>query len=98
MISPSKNKPQSIFSHFSKILQRNVKKLANFFKLQSISILSMHSQPKMNNTSFCALVELLLTKLNHNINVYIDVFAVNSDTKIGDGAPFMIERYVNLPY
>ena len=44
----------------------------------------------MNDTSFCALVGLLLTKLNHYFNVYFDTnmfffFAIQSATlKIGD--------------
>ena len=43
-------------------------------------------------TSFCALVGLNLTKLNHYFNAPINTqvffFAVQSETKIGDTAPY----------
>ena len=42
-------------SHFSKILRRNLKQLANLFKFQS-RFHPSHLSPKMNDTSFCALV------------------------------------------
>ena len=76
MISPGKKENKIFFffffCDFSKIHTRNLKKLANLFKLQSISILS-HPQSEMVDTSFCILVGLFLTKLNHYFNVSIDV-------------------------
>ena len=45
----------------------------------------------MNETSFCALVELLLTKLNHYFDVYIHTnvlfWPFKVTLKIGDTAP-----------
>ena len=47
MISLGKNKLESLFSNFSKIHRRNLKKLANFFKLQSVSILVIRRQKRL---------------------------------------------------
>ena len=53
---------------------RTWKKLAIVFKLQPISILATDPKPNIANTSFCALADLLLTKLNH----YFDDFIVSN--------------------
>ena len=67
------NKP---FSDFSKIHRKNLKVAIHFH--------SSHQQPNIMNSSFCALVGLLLTKLNHYFNDSIETnmfLAVHSDTK-----------------
>ena len=84
--------------NFSRILTRNLKKWANFFQV-AIRFHPGHPQPKMINTSFCALVGLLLTKLNHYFNVcihintgvcWVFIFLVFKLTlKMGDSAPLM---------
>ena len=43
-----------------------------------------HPQPKITNTSFCVLVGLFLTKLNHYFEVFFRLFGVT--LKIGDAA------------
>ena len=46
-----------------------------------------------SNTSFCALVGLLLTKLNHYfLNIYF--LAIQTDTKIGDTAPLNAIQFI----
>ena len=54
---------------------------------------SSHPQPKINETSFIALVGLRSTKLNHYLNVYKYVFWLFKVTlKIGDNAPLTINK------
>ena len=50
--------------------QNELEKVCQLFQV-AIHFHPGHPQPKMNDTSFCALVGLLLTKLNHCCNVYI---------------------------
>ena len=59
-------------------------------KLVAIHFHPSHLQPNIINTSFCAQVGLLLTKLNHYFNDSIDtnVFRLFTLTpKIGDATP-----------
>ena len=70
MISAKKNKLESVFSDFSKLKRTSLKKLANFFQL-AVHCHPCHPQPKIINTSFCALVGQLITKLNHYFDVSI---------------------------
>ena len=70
MISPRKNKLSSFVSNFSKIHRRNLKKLANSFKLQSIFHLS-HPQSEMNDTSFCALIRSRVINKTEHFYAYI---------------------------
>ena len=70
----------------------NVKKLANFFKLQPFP--SQPSADKDDDASFYALVGLLLTILNQYFNVSIDTnifLATQRNTiKVGDTGPFSL--------
>ena len=52
------------FSAFSKIHRENLKVAIHFHP--------SHPQPNIMNSSFCALVGLLLTKLNHYFNDSIE--------------------------
>ena len=92
MISPGKNKLESLFSNFSKIDRRNLKKIDQLFQV-AIHFHPNHPQTKMIDTSFCALVWLFLTKLNHYFNVPMDTnmfFSLFKVTlKIGDSAPLI---------
>ena len=74
MISPRKNKPQSVVSDFSKIHMRNLKK-----KLVTIHFRPSHPQTKMFDTSFCALVGLFLTNTMFP-SIQIRSFALQNDT------------------
>ena len=51
----------------------DLKELVNFFQVAT-HFHPSHLQPMINDTSFCALVSLLLTRLNHYFNVY---FCIN---------------------
>ena len=65
MVSPRKNKLSSFVSNLPKIHRRNLTKLANSFKLQSIFHLS-HPQSEINDTSFCALIRgRVINKTGH---------------------------------
>ena len=61
-----------------------LKKIGQFFQV-AIHFHPGHLQIKINDTSFCAPVGLLLTKLNHYFDIYIWIqicfLAIPSDTK-----------------
>ena len=65
VICPGKNKLYSVFSDFSEIQKEELaEKIGQFCKV----VIRFHpGHPHLNiiNTSFCALIRLLLTKLNH---------------------------------
>ena len=56
-----------LFHEKPKIQRKNLKKLSIFFKV-TIHFLPTNPQPNIINTSFCAVVGSLLTKLNHYYN------------------------------
>ena len=62
---------RSVFSNFSKICRKNFKKNGHFFFKISTHFYPIHSQQNMNDASIYALVQLLLTKLDHFCNAYI---------------------------
>ena len=70
---------------------RELGKTGQFFQV-SIHFHPNNLQPRMNDTSFCALVGLLLTNLNHYFDVYIHTCGFffrysKTDTKKGDTVP-----------
>ena len=82
------------YNHFSKIHEEELEKTGQFFQV-AIHFHPSHPQINMNDTSFCALVGLLLMKLNHYFDVYIhtDVFRLLEATlKLSDTASSMIEN------
>ena len=72
MISPSKSNYNKFLAIFTKMQGRgreNLKKMGEFFHV-AIHFHPCHPQPRTNDTSFCALVGPLLTKLTL-FDVYI---------------------------
>ena len=92
-------KLQSVISRFSKILKRNLKKLAKFFQV-SIHFHPRHPRSKMNHSGFCALVGLYLTKPNNYFNVCIHTnmcfWLFKVTIKIGDTAPVSFRAFTVL--
>ena len=90
-------KLKSIFSYFSQIHVRNLKKLAICFKLQSIFILAICRQKRKICTSFCALEGLFLTNWNHyfsNISINTNVFSsFKMILKIGNTGPLYPSKF-----
>ena len=82
MVSPGINKLESLISNFLPNSQEELERIGQLFQV-AIRFHPSHPQAKMIDTSFCALVGLFLTKLNHYFNVFIDTnkfFAIQSDT------------------
>lgn len=75
-ISPN----ESSFQQFFQNMQEELEKKWPFFFPFSIHFYPTHSQQNMNDASFCALVRLLLTKLNHycNVSIHANMFFVYS--------------------
>ena len=73
--------------------QKELEKIAQSFQVV-IHFHPSHAQPKIINTSFCALLGLLLTKLNHYFDDFIDsnkfFWLFNVTQKIGDTAPLTL--------
>ena len=57
------------FWQFFQNTQKELGKIGQFFQV-AIHFHPSHPQPKVDETSFCALVGLLLTKLKHYLSVY----------------------------
>ena len=83
------------FSDFSKIHRKNLKKLV------AIHFHPSHPLPNIINTSFCVLVALLLTTLNHHLNDFIEIntsfgpfkvtlkLGTHSGSRVGLSTPFV---------
>ena len=70
MVSPGKNKVESLSGNFLQNSQEELQEIGQLFQV-AIRFHPCHPQAKMIDTSFCALVGLFLTKLNHYFNVSI---------------------------
>ena len=64
MIYPGKNKQKNT--------QEELEKLGQFSFQIAIHFHPIHPQPRINDSSFCVLVGLLLTKVRHYLNVSVD--------------------------
>ena len=89
---------KQFFSDSSKIYWKNLKTNGQFFKLQSISILAIRG-PRITYTSFCAVVRVLLTNLNHYFNDSVDInmiFSIRSNMT-SDWVTLPLKDSVRLP-
>ena len=70
MIYPRKNKLKYFVLAIFPNTQEELENIGQFFEVATHFCLC-HPESEMNDTSFCALVRLLLTKLTCYFNVYI---------------------------